>query len=116
MDYTRYSKEALDALPLGSAALQRRMTELAIDVQFELHAVLNTKLKEVASRLNAMGHELRETESSRPECIDFAQGEKPNPFYLSCDPVISSGYLGTSACDAPIDEHVKWQKEWRAEK
>ena len=62
--------------------------------------------------MNAVGHELRETPDSKPGEIDYAQGEKPNPFYLCCDTVISSGYTGTSVCDASTEDQVRWETDW----
>jgi hypothetical protein len=112
MNYTRYSKEALDALAPQSDELKRRMVELAVDVELEMHATIAAKFREIVENLNSTGHELRETSSSKAGEIDYAQGEKPHPFYLCCDTVISSGYSGTSPCNAhPVDEEEQWKKE-----
>ena len=111
MDYKRYSKQALDALPPNE--LRRRLAELAIDVKAELHATVAAKLEEIAAALNAGGHELRDQVSTELGHVDFAQGEKPNPFYLCCDAVISSGYKGCNVSDASIEDQMQWEAEWK---
>src|SRR4030095_4606351 len=112
MDYSRYSRKELDTLAPGSPELMQRLAEMAIDVKFEMHAAVAAKFKEIAAAMNAVGHELRETPNSKPGEIDYAQGEKPNPFYLCCDTTISSGYIGTSVCDASMEDQVRWETDW----
>jgi hypothetical protein len=74
MNYARYSKEALDALPPGSAELKRRVVELAVDVKLELHAAIAAKFREIVESFNSLGHVLSETSRSKAGEIDFAQG------------------------------------------
>lgn len=112
MNYARYSKEALDSLPPHSAELKRRMVELTTDVKLELHATIAAKFREMVNHLNALGHDLREDSRSNPGDIDYAEGERPNPFYLCCDTTISAGYRSTSACDVPPENEEEWTKEW----
>jgi hypothetical protein len=112
MNYTRYSRKELEALAPGSAALMQRLAELAMDVKLDLHAAVAAQFKEVVTAPNAVGHELRETPASRPGELDYAQGNRPHPFFLGCDITISSGYLGTSACDASIEDQTRWEKDW----
>jgi hypothetical protein len=116
MNYARYSKEAFDALPPQSAELKRRIVELKTDVMLELHATIASKFREIVTQLNALGHDLHEDSRSKPGDIDYAQGERPNPFYLCCGTTISAGYRATSVCDVPPENEEEWTKEWaRAE-
>jgi len=112
MNYARYSKQALDALPPGSAELKRRVVELAVDVKLELHAAIAAKFREIVASINSLGHDLRETSKSKEGEIDFAQGADPCLFYLCCDTTISSGFHGTSGIHATPEEQEKWQEEW----
>ena len=112
MNYARYSKQALDALPPRSLELRRRIVELTVDVKLELHATVASKLREIVETLNSLGHDLHETSRSKAGEIDFAQGERPNPFYVCCDTTISAGYSGTYLCDAAPEEEGQWAKEW----
>ena len=82
MNYARYSKEALDALPPHSEELKRRAVELRADVMLELHATIAAKFREIVNHLNACGHNLCADSRSKPGDIDYAEGERPNPFYL----------------------------------
>jgi hypothetical protein len=111
MNYARYSKEALDALPPQSAELKRRMVELRMDVMLELHATTAAKFREIVNHLNALGHDLHEAGGSKPGDIDYAQGERPNRFYLCCDTTISAGYRATSVCNVPPENEKEWTKE-----
>jgi hypothetical protein len=111
MNYARYSKKALDVLPPRSAELKQRIVELRTDVMMELHAAIAAKFREIVNHLNAFGHDLHEDSSSKPGDIDYAQGERPNPFYLCCGTTISAGYRSTSACDVAPENEKEWTKE-----
>jgi len=111
MNYARYSKEALDALPPHSQELKRRIVELRVDVQLELHATVAAKFREIVAQLNSRGHDLQEESRSKPGGIDYSQGEKPNPFYLCCDTTISAGYAQTNCCEAPPENEEEWSKQ-----
>jgi hypothetical protein len=111
MNYARYSKEALDALPQHSAELKRRVVEFRTDVMLELRATIAAKFREIVNHLNALGHDLHEESTSKPGDIDYAEGERPNPFYLCCGTTISAGYRSTSACDVPPENEEEWEKE-----
>ncbi len=111
MNYARYSKEALDALPPQSTELRRRMVELRMDVMLELHTTIAGKFREIVSHLNALGHDLHEDRTSKPGDIDYAEGDRPNPFYLCCGTTISAGYRSTSACDVPPENEEEWTKQ-----
>lgn len=112
MNYARYSRKELDDLAPGSTELMQRLAEMAMDVKFELQATVAAKFHEIAAAMNSCGHALGETPDSKPGEIDYAQGEKPHPFYLCCDITISAGYAGTSVCDASIEDQVRWEKNW----
>jgi hypothetical protein len=111
MKYPRYSKEALDALPPHSQDLKRRIVELRVDVQLELHATVAAKFREIVAQLNSHGHDLREENRSKPGEIGYAEGERPNPFYLCCDTTISAGYAQTDCCETPPENEEEWSKQ-----
>jgi hypothetical protein len=111
MNYARYSKEALEKLPPRSAELMRRIVELRTDVMLELHATIAVRFREIVEHLNSLGHTLCEQRDSKPGSIDYAEGKRPNPFYLCCDTVISAGYRGATIHDIlPEDEEERSKK------
>lgn len=116
MDYARYTKEALDALPAGSPELTRRLTELQLEVREELHSAIRAKFADIAQRLNSLGHDLRETArpEARPSEIDYCEGglKVGCDFYICCDAVVSAGYRGSAACHASSEEQLRWEQAW----
>ena len=99
-------------LPPHSAELKRRIVELRVDLMLDLQATTADKFREIVNRLNALGHDLREANGSKPGHIDYAEGERPNRFYLCCDITISAGYHATSACDVAPEDEEEWRKQW----
>jgi hypothetical protein len=116
MDYQKYSKAVLAGLPAKSPELMCLLTELQLDIREELYSVIKTKFREIAGRLNTVGHDLQETArpSRRPRDIDYCEGgERVDcDFYVCCDTVISAGYGGTSACEADLKNQLAWEKNW----
>jgi hypothetical protein len=98
MDYSKYSKQAFESLTPDSPEMMLRLKDLNKDVNFELHAAVLERFKEIVSSLNSVGHSLAESPQSKAGEIDFTQFDpiERHVFYLCCDTVISSGYRGTT--------------------
>jgi hypothetical protein len=106
----RFSKRAFIEEHERDPSSRRLADALEAEVQQELHAVIQPKVREVVARLNALGHRLKEYTPPRPGDISFRDDEERNGRYicflrLGVDTIMSIGFMDT------IDENEAEENE-----
>lgn len=97
IDKEKYSKESFEAIRHDPKRVRDLIGQLQHDVTIELQGCVLSKIQEVASVLNTVGHQLKENEPDGPEDTDFCEyhddeAAKTCGFRLGTTLIVSAGY------------------------
>jgi hypothetical protein len=109
----RFSSIEFQRLGLNTPEARERADLLADEVYTRLHRAIESQLREIVERLNAMGHNLQLKNSiignaTYPDEVDYRDESERNEHYgcrlrLTVNTVISTGYAHLIAEDDPAD-------------